>query len=239
MVFGPTPADESIAALQHQVDRAKGAKWAFGAFRGMSRLRALQGRFPEARELNARARATFEDLGDRIQIADSLGDAGEIEYRAGNLAEAARLTREAYEAMVATGDRSFASTYAAFHGEVLLELGEDDEALRFGSIARDWSATDDVASQATGRAVQARVLSRRGDHDGAEVLAREAEAITAATDFLPQHGDMLVHLAHVLREGGKAEEAVAAARQAVALYDQKGATFLVDRTQRLIDEWIA
>jgi hypothetical protein len=30
---------------------------------------------------------------------------------------------------------------------------------------------------------------------------------------------------------------VAAARQAVALYEQKGATFFVERTQRLIEEW--
>ncbi len=54
-----------------------------------------------------------------------------------------------------------------------------------------------------------------------------------------QHGDMLVHLAHVLREAGKADEAVTAAREAVALYDRKGATFFVERTQRLIDEWTA
>jgi class 3 adenylate cyclase/tetratricopeptide (TPR) repeat protein len=239
MVFGPTPIEEAIAMLQEQFDRANGAKWAFGALRGMSRLRVLQGRFEEARELNARARATFEDLGDRIQIADSFGDAGGIEHMAGNLADAARLTLQAYEAMSAIGDRSFASTYAAIHGEILLDLGEDDEAWRFGSIARDTSATDDAASQAIGRAVQARVLSRRGDHDAAEALAREAAAVLAATDFLHQHGDMLVHLAHVLREAGKVDEAAAAAREAVALYERKGATFVARRTQRLIDGWSA
>jgi len=95
-----------------------------------------------------------------------------------------------------------------------------------------------VVSQAGGRAVQARVLSRRGDHDRAAALAREAVEIMARTDYLVQHGDMVVHLAHVLRQAGKADEALGAAREATALFEQKGATFLVDRTERLIEEWV-
>jgi hypothetical protein len=59
----------------------------------------------------------------------------------------------------------------------------------------------------------------------------------AKTDYLDQHGSSLVHLAHVLHAAGKVDEALAAARQAVALYEQKGATFFEERTQRLIEEW--
>jgi hypothetical protein len=59
------------------------------------------------------------------------------------------------------------------------------------------------------------------------------------TDYLDQHAEVLVHLAHVLREAGKADEAVATAQEAMALYGQKGATFFVERIQRLIDEWTA
>jgi hypothetical protein len=33
------------------------------------------------------------------------------------------------------------------------------------------------------------------------------------------------------------DEAVAAAREALALYERKGATFFVDQTKRLIEEW--
>ena len=141
--------------------------------------------------------------------------------------------------MTAIGDQSFASTVAVGLGDAYLDLHEDDEAWRFGTIARDTSSSDDVISQAGGRAIQARVLSRRGDTDTAEAVAREAAAIMAQTDYLDQHGDVLVHLARVLREVGKRDEAVAAAREAVALYEQKGATFFVERTRRLIDEWTA
>ena len=49
----------------------------------------------------------------------------------------------------------------------------------------------------------------------------------------------MVHQAHVLRESGKADEAVASAREGLALYERKGATYLAQQTQRLIDDWTA
>jgi tetratricopeptide (TPR) repeat protein len=235
LIFGPTPIEEAIPELQSQIDR--GGAVGPGASLGLGRLLALQGRLADARDLNQRARVRLEELGNRQLLAAAIGDAGQIERQAGAPTEAARLIRESYEAMIAIGDRAYASTIAADVGEALLDLGDDDEAMRFATIARDTSSTDDVLSQAGGRAVQSRVLSRRGQHDAAQALAREAAAIMAATDYLAQHGDMLVHLAHVLREAGKAEEALAAARQALRLYEQKGATFYVEETQRLIREW--
>jgi class 3 adenylate cyclase/tetratricopeptide (TPR) repeat protein len=237
LVFGPAPAADVIAELQAQIDRAPEKNWVLGANRGIGRMLALQGHLAEARERNAIVRSFYEELGNRQQVASCIGFEGSIEHLSGNHAEAARLSREGYEAMTAIGDRSFASTMAVQVGDVLLDLHEDDEAWRFGTIARDTSSSDDVVSQAGGRAVQARVLSRRGDHDAAESLAREAAAIMAQTDYLDQHADVVVHLAHVLHEAGKTKDAVAAAREAVALYDQKGATLLVEQTQRLIQDW--
>ncbi|HYM51881.1 MAG TPA: adenylate/guanylate cyclase domain-containing protein, partial [Candidatus Dormibacteraeota bacterium] len=237
MVFGPTPIDEAIPVIQAQIDRAGARSPMVGAYAGIARLRALQGRVAEAREMIEVARAGFEELGNRHMVASVTGFAGQIQHMVGEHADAARLVREAYEAMTATGDRSFASTIAVELSEVLLDLGDDDEAMRFGMIARETSSTDDVVSQAGGRAVQARVLSRRGDHGAAEGVAREAAAIMGKTDYLDQHGRVVVHLAHVLRDAGNAEGALAAAREALALYQQKGATFFVERTQRLIDDW--
>jgi tetratricopeptide (TPR) repeat protein len=236
LVYGPTPIEEAIGVLQSQMTRSKGA-WAFHANRGVAILRSLQGRFDEARELHAVARGVFEELGNRSELASLRAAEGGVERLAGNLAEAARLSREGYEAMAATGGRSFASTFAAELGEALIELGDDDGAWRYATIALDTSSTDDVVSQAGGRAVQARVLARRGEHDAAAVLAREAVAIMAATDYLVQHGLALVHLAHVLQEGGHGAEAIESAGTALDLFTRKGASFLVERTQRLIDDW--
>ncbi|MEP6470122.1 MAG: adenylate/guanylate cyclase domain-containing protein [Chloroflexota bacterium] len=237
MVWGPMPIEEAISATEAQTASAHGSMSVMGAYLGMARLRALQGRFAEARELHAKARAAFEDLGNRLLVLSSLDAEGDIEHLAGNDAEAARLIGEAYDGMTATGDRSFASTFAAELGLVLLELRQDEDAWRFGTIARETSSSDDVMSQAFGRTVQARVLSRRGEHDAAVPLATEAVEIIGRTDYLDQHGQLLVQLALILREAGKPDEAVAMARQAVAMFEQKGAALLVQQTQDLIDDW--
>jgi tetratricopeptide (TPR) repeat protein len=237
LVFGPTPAEAVITELQAQKERAHGSVWAKGADRGIGRMRLLQGRFDEAHELNAGVLASFQELGNRQQVASCLDFQGFIEHHRGNHAEGARMIREGYDALTAIGDKSFASTVAVGLGDTYLSLDQDDDAWRFATIARDTSSSDDVVSQAGGRAIQARVLSRRGELDEAESLAREAVAIMAQTDYIDQHGDAIVHLAHVLREAGKTAEAVAAAREALALYEQKGASHFVHRTQQLIDAW--
>jgi class 3 adenylate cyclase/tetratricopeptide (TPR) repeat protein len=235
LVWGPTPVDEAIALIEAQ----QSVMPEVHSNRGLSRLHALQGRFTKARELLAIARAADEDLGNRHQLVAGISAEGEIEYQAGNLDGAARLIRDGYDGMTATGDRSYASTVAADLAEVLLDLRQDDEAWRYATIARDTSSSDDVISQAGGRAIQARVMSRREEHAAAEALASEAVEIMAKTDYLSQHAEVLVHQAKVLRESGKQDEALAAAREGLALYDQKGATFLVEQTQRLIDDWTA
>jgi tetratricopeptide (TPR) repeat protein len=235
LVWGPTPVEEAVALIKAQ----QIVQLEVGANRGLSRLRALQGRFTEALELNAIARAGHEDLGNRFQVVICISAEGEIQYLVGNLDEAARLLRESYDGMTATGDRSFASTVAVELAEALFDLHQDDEAWRYATIARDTTSSDDVISQAGGRAVQARILSRRGEHDAAESLAREAVEIMAETDYFAQHAKVLVRQAKVLRESGKAQEAVVAAREAVALFERKGATFFVEQTQRLIDDWTA
>lgn len=238
IVFGPTPVDEAMREIQAQIDDAAASpRTMAGAYNGLSNLLALKGRLAEARKLIARARAGWEELGNRQLMAAATQHAGTIEHQAGDIPEAARLMRESYAAMTAGGDLAFASTVAAGLGEVLLDLGDEDEAMRFATIARDTSSSDDVISQAAGRAVQARVLSRRGDHEGAEALAREAAAVMGRTDYLDQRGNVLVHLAYVLHEAGMAKEAIAAAREALELYRQKDATFFVEQTKRLIKRW--
>ena len=239
MVHGPTPVEEGIAGLQKQIDDAAGALWAMGANQGIGRLLALQGRFAEARERVERARSAYEELGNRFMMVAVIASASYVERLAGDPAAAAKLQREAYDAMTAIGDRAFASTMAADLAAAMIDLDEDDEAWLYATIARDTSATDDVTSQAGGRAVQARVLSRRGDHDNAVSLAREAVAIAAGTDSLVERGDMLLHLAQVLWSAGEADDALAAVREAIGFYQRKGATLLAGRAQLLNDKWTA
>jgi tetratricopeptide (TPR) repeat protein len=237
MTFGPTPADEAIVEIEAQRREGSWAKWASGANLGIARMRILQGRLSDAQDFSQEAIRAFEELGNRHMLSSALAVQGEIAHLSGNPEEGARLMREAYETLIATGDRAYASTVATEVGRILLDLDELDEAWRFGTIARDTSSTDDVVSQAGGRAVQARVLARRGQHDEAISLAREAAAIMAATDYLGEHGDVVMDLAQVLHEAGRDDEAIAAASEARELFARKGATLFVEQAQQLVESW--
>jgi len=239
LVYGPTPVEDAITAIEAEVARIGSAALENMSYRGVARLRAVQGRFDEARSLNAQARAFFEDLGNQFQAKSSGHLDGEIELARGNVVEAVGLMQQAYDAMTAAGDRSFASTQAVDLGTALLGLGDVDAAWRYATVARETSSSDDVLSQAGGRILQADVISRRGQHTEAIALGREAAAIMSATDYLADRAEVLVRLASILRDGGKVHEALSTAREALTLYEQKGATFFVGRTQRLIDEWAA
>ena len=230
-VFGPMPADEVLQQIEQS--NAEG-NLDPGAGLGPSRMLALQGRFAEARALVAQTTETIAELGDRILISSSRDAAGGLALLSGDIKEALRQLQASYDEKVAVGDRGFASTTAAALAEAYLEDQDLAHAWEYGNVALETSARDDIASQAGGRQIQARVLSARGQHAEAEALAREAVAIMERTDYLEFHGHAVVHLAHVLQAAGKADEAVAAARQAVDLYDRKGATFLVERTRKLI-----
>ena len=233
-VFGPMPADEVLQLIER--GKVEGNLPPVAGL-GVSRMLALQGRFAEANELIAQTSERIAELGDRILISNAKEGAGEIALLSGDINGALRHLQDSYDDKVAVGDRAFASTSAASLAEAYLEGGDLAQAWEYGSVARETSAGDDIASQAGGRQIQARVLSARGQHVEAEALAREAVLIMDRTDYLAFHGHALVHLACVLRAAGKPDEAQAAAHQAVEVYGRKGATFLVERTKKLIGGW--
>ena len=77
---------------------------------------------------------------------------------------------------------------------------------------------EDLATQAIWRGVRAKVLARRGRHEEAEALAREAVALVEPTDLLTDQGDALLALAEVLELRGGRAEAAAAAGEALERY---------------------
>ena len=233
-VFGPMPADEVIALMEQSVGETGRHP---GPLIAIARMRLLQGRFAEATQVMDEAVERGAELGDRIlqTVVDEVR--GSIAFWSGDVERAAELLRRSYDGLVALGDRGFASTAAAEAAEAYVEAGDLAEAWEYATIARETSASDDVASQSGGRQIQAEVLSARGQHEEAEVLAREAVAIMEATDYLAFRGGALVHLARVLHAAGKDADAVEAAKAAFDLYEAKGATFFADSTRKLIAEW--
>ena len=84
------------------------------------------------------------------------------------------------------------------------------------------------------RLLRARVLAARGECEQAKLLAQAAVEIVDRSEFLDIRADVWLGLAEVLRETGTAGSKVAA-RQALALYEQKGHLVGSQRAKAILD----
>jgi class 3 adenylate cyclase len=234
MVYGPTPVDEALRALDELEDVTFPQP---GYQLGAARLLILAGRFDEAAARIVASRRALEELGDRLIAAEADHADAEIHRAHGEWQHMVRAAQASYDADVAAGDRAYASTKAVTLADAFIGVGDLDRAWEYGSIAVATSSSDDIASQGGGRVLQARVLSARGERTTAEDLARQAVAILDATDYLAERAETMLHAAHVFRESGNGDEALDLARRALAAYETKGATFYVGQTRDLIAEW--
>ena len=106
-------------------------------------------------------------------------------------------------------------------GRSLCMLGRYDEAEPLAQLGRRLGDAQDALTQALWRQVQAIVDARRGRHDEAERLAREAVEIAERIDALNWQGDALCDLAEVLEAAGNRDQAEVALAQALERYRQK------------------
>jgi tetratricopeptide (TPR) repeat protein len=166
-----------------------------------------------------------------VLVRDRLG---QVACLAGDWDEAERLFRSACDELARMGEQTYLSTEAANLGRALVELERFDDTDDATRVSEAAAASDDVVSQVTWRSVRARVLSVSGAHERAVRLAGEAVALAADRDVLDVHGDARLQLAIVLRAAGRAEEAHAAADEALRLYEQKGDVLSAERTRAVL-----
>jgi len=204
--------------------------------RSIGRSQALQGRFDEARESVAAARAMFEDLGLRFDVATTDGFAGGIvESLAGDYAAAEAKFRAGYEVLQAAGERAALSTLAAQLAQVVYAQGRYVEAQRIAEASHEMGAAEDLATQMGWRGVMAKVLARQGLAEEAERLGREGLEMAERTDF-GWRGDQFMDMAEVLRLLNRPAEALPFLERAIELYDQKGNVPSAERARALLVE---
>jgi tetratricopeptide (TPR) repeat protein len=197
---------------------------------------ALTGDFDLARGRIRESEALAERFGSDMWASATYEFGGEIELMAGDVEAAERSFRTEYEIHRRMGDEGHGSTSAAYLAVALCRLGRFDEAEEVATIARATGADDDLATQASARSAQALVRSARGEHEEARRLAREAVDLYGEAQSPWFHGDSLITLAEVSHAAGVAEEAVEAARTALAAYERKGNEPGMASARALIDE---
>jgi tetratricopeptide (TPR) repeat protein len=215
LALGPRPADQALQivdSLLNDVPDPAQRRW-------RSWLLAMLGHFTEAR---AEATACHEQRREMTgEDATGMWILAEIATLAGDYATSAAHLREMCASLEKQRRLAHLSTYVVVLGDSLCNLGHYEEAEPLAKQGRDLGAEDDIITQALWRQVQARVLAHRGEHVGAERLAREAVALMESSDSLNWKGNACCDLAEVLEKAGKREEAVAALEQAQAYFGQK------------------
>jgi class 3 adenylate cyclase/tetratricopeptide (TPR) repeat protein len=232
--YGTTPTSELLAWLDEQAARDI-SDYRLDERRALAL--AMLGRFDESRVLMRRVRTSAAERGGALNLANSLGQPSmDLELLADDPAAAAAFGREAMRIYNEIGERSFASTAAGILARALYRLGRLDEAEESARLADELGGSDDVFTQMLWRQVKAKLLARRGDHRGAQRLAREAVALGNATDLLNYTADAYADLGEGLELGGRTEEAAIALTEALGRYERKENLVMAERTRARLAE---
>jgi class 3 adenylate cyclase/tetratricopeptide (TPR) repeat protein len=233
-LFGATPVSELLAWLDEQ--HARGARDHLLDVRRAHAL-AMLGRFDEARAILADVRAKMAERIVGTTLASVIGhDSVDLELWAGDPAAAAEFGEEGCRLYEELEEQSFLSTEVGRLAQAYYALDRLEDADACAGRAAELGASDDAHTQMLWRQVRAKVLARRGDHAEAERLAHEAVAIGEETDLLNGQGDANADLAEVLLLTGKPDEAAAALKQALDLYERKGNRVSTQRAQTRLAE---
>lgn len=226
---GPTPVSEALEWLDEQEAHAR-SNPLLRMFRAQAL--AMLGRFDEARELSAGARADLADRGAGIELGGMIGlHWSEVERLAGDQVAAAELAQEGCRLLDELGEHGRQSTAAAYAAQALYACDRLDEAERLARRAADLGASDDAWTQMLWRQAEAKVLARRGEHDEAVQLAREAAAISEQTDATDSQAWAYADLGEVLALGGHRDEAAGMMERALLRYERKGNIVMAERTR--------
>jgi class 3 adenylate cyclase/tetratricopeptide (TPR) repeat protein len=221
--LGPMPADAALRRCEEIMTEAGDDRVLVAAvLPPTAGLYALRGDFARARALYRRARADFTEFGLTAALAALPLYSGPIEFLAGDPQAAERELRRGYALLSDMGDRSRLSTVAAFLSQALHAQSRFTEANDLALASAAAATPDDFYTQTVWRGTRALILARDGDSAEAEVLARDAVALTEDTDSLNLAGDALVVLAEVLAVGGHLVDAAVYARKALRRYHEKG-----------------
>ena len=234
---GPMPVPEGVHRCERILELAEGDPLIeAGTARYLACLEARRADFDKARELVARARGTYRELGMRLtaEAAGALAS-GDIELLAGDNTAAERELRAGYQALAEMGERGYLSTLAALLAAALYGQNVLDEAEELARRAQEDAAEDDIWTQVISRGTRAKVLALQDSPVEAEALAREAVRLVQETDALDLHGRALLDLGEVLHGAGRSSDAAVCADQALGLFQAKGNVVLAGRAHRFRD----
>ena len=182
-----------------------------------------------------KAQRLYEDLGDRDGIGEVHWAIGQYANLDGKPEEAITPLRRSLALYEEIGHAGFLPEVERELASALLDTGDIQEAEAHALRAREIVAEDDWTSVASSKMTLGRVRAAQGHDDEAEVLLREAFAITARTDYLPNQAETAGHLAAFLVSRGRDDAQIWADRaRSIAQRFGPGSPLLA-----AIERWLA
>jgi len=137
-LVGEVPrAEEIVASARGLAVRTGDTRRRARCDHSMAESARRVGRFHDAMERLAEARAAFEDLGDDAGVGDVLQVTGTVNAQRGDIETARRCYRESLEIRERLGDTAGVAALTNNLGIVAMRLGEPGEARRLGQRALD------------------------------------------------------------------------------------------------------
>ena len=223
LLHGPATVAAAVARCEELLDITQGDRKVEAVIVStLAVLRAMEGRFDEARALYRRGQATLAELGTGIDAHSTSIDSARVERLAGDPRTAELELRRDYSALEAIGESYLRSTVAASLAEVLFLNGDLVGANAYSEITEQIADPDDVEPQVKWRMVRARVLAASDAAVSAVRLATEGVNLASATSDHLLRADALTDLGDVFLVVGDPESSGPPLREALELYERKG-----------------
>jgi tetratricopeptide (TPR) repeat protein len=238
LFWGPRHLDDVAAEVRRKLDwaRRRGVlSLEVDALRILARIRAMQGRFQEARQLLQETGGVFSNYADILVLVGGFVSAGLVELLADQPAAAERILRRGYRNLEEIGGRGQLMTLTTLLARALARQRRDREAVAMTRECERLAAAEAVDAQIKWRSIRATVLAATGERDVAVRLSSEAVGLTIGRDQLDSTAEALADHAEVLRRVGRAQEAVDHARQALDLYQAKGNVVGAGRMRQFLE----
>jgi class 3 adenylate cyclase/tetratricopeptide (TPR) repeat protein len=238
LFWGPRHVDDVAREVGRKLDwaRRRGVRsLEVDALRILARIRAMQGRFEEARQLLRETGEVFSSYGDTLVLVGGFLSAGLVELLADQPAAAEKVLRRGYRTLEEIGGQGQLLSLTSLLARALARQGRYREALAMTRECERLSGDELVDAQIKWRSIRATVLAVTGESEAAVRLSSEAVGLTRWRDQLDSTAEAYADHADVLRRIGRTEKAVASARQALDLFETKGNLVGVGRMRQFLE----
>ena len=178
---------------------------------------------------------TQRGLGLRLPAASQAMSVAKVHMSAGDPAAAADALKRGDAVLAEHGERAWRSTVQAGLARAHAELHDREAALAACDLSDELSAAEDLANYAITHGVRARVALEEGDSEQAQQWANSAVEYAFQTDFPEVQAEAKLELAGVLSALGRRDQALTAAREALAIQEAKGDRPGMAEAQALLD----